>query len=95
MAKTVSNLEISMGEVRESMALVVRFKGLKSFRFRNWLGLAIMRVGAKVVGIEMEIEVGPRIDGPEMIRQINDAIADGHGLRTNYGAGWRRAGGEK
>lgn len=81
MAKTLGNIEMSTSEIRSQLSLNVRIKGMRTFTFRNWLGFLIMRTGARVVGIEMEIDVAPKMDGAAMIAEINKATADGHYLR--------------
>lgn len=48
---------VRMSDVMSGVVVKVRLTGVRVFRFRLWLGLAIVKLGVRVIGAEPDVGV--------------------------------------
>ena len=84
-------LDFSAIKAAQSITLKVRVRGMRTLKFRCWLGAKLMGLSARVMGLPVEIEFcTPQCEESRfscdevksLISQINDAVKDGAVLRV-------------
>ena len=49
-------LTFNIGKVMRGVTIKIKIKGIRIFKFRLWLGCQIMKLGAFVIGMPIEID---------------------------------------
>ena len=49
-------LAVNIGKVMREVTIKIKIKGVRIFKFRLWLGCRIMKIGAFVIGMPIEID---------------------------------------